>query len=128
VNNKFAIAGVTILVAGGAAVVGAGALADIGPSSGRIRPTKESFCSVAIQTNGSRLLELVRTGTLGGSGSRDWVVDGITNMAPREIRPDMVILSDGIKMQPANPSPETIAAAGRVDAYVLKTCTGVAAH
>lgn len=119
--NKLAIAGGALAVIG-VAVVGARTVVDNGPSSRLTPSTKESFCSVTTQTNGSRLIELVRTGKLGGKESRDWIVDGVTNMATPAIRPDMVTLRDGIKAQPGNPSAETLAAAARVDAYVLKSC------
>jgi hypothetical protein len=120
-TNKLVIAGGALAVVG-VAVVGARTVTDREPSSPHTRPTKESFCSVTTQTNGSRLIELVRTGKLGGEASRNWILDGATSMATPAIRPDMTTLRDGIKAQPTNPSAETFAAAARVDAYILKTC------
>ena len=57
-----------------------------------------------------------------------WIIDGYVDIATPAIRPDMVTLRDGIKLDPTNPSPETIAAAARVDAYVLKTCFADQTH
>jgi HAAS len=91
-----------------------------GGSSGRVASTKNSFCSVMTETNGSRLIELVRSGQLGDS--TNWIVDGSTNMALPPIRHDMMLVRDGVESQPANPTAETHAAAARVDAFVLKTC------
>ena len=91
-------------------------------SSGRTVPTKESFCSVMTQTNASRLIELVRTGQLGSRDSWAWVVKGTTDMATPAVRRDMTIVREGIEAQPQNPSAGTLAAAARVDAYVLTTC------
>jgi hypothetical protein len=120
---KLAVAvGSLVLLA--AVAVGARSVLDDGngSSSERTARTKESFCSVMTQTNGSRLVELVRTGQLGGRESWAWIVKGTTDMATPAIRQDMTILREGIEAQPHNPSPGTLAAAARVDAYVLKTC------
>ncbi len=106
----------------GVAAIGLVVLVRAHDDSSSLRTPTTVFCSVLMETNGSQLVEKVRARQMGGKDSVKWIADGFADMALPGIRHDMTTVRDGVESRPTNPSRETLAAAARVDAFVLKTC------
>ena len=92
-----------------------------GGNTGWLGPlTPDQFCSV-VQTNGSELVDLARIGQPGTNDATP-IADEYALLAPPPIQHEMKIVRDGIKLQPEHPTAQTIAAAARVDAFMLRSC------